>query len=281
MLRRLMQRRRSFLVPPPRGGLQFVGFLSPQTMLPRQIFSGFVWTLSLAPSIQALAVIVPLYWNPDSNCGQWNSFFSIINAHPDTVFYTIINPDQGPGVNGSQPRPGYQACVQSLRPAANPNAIVLGYVDVRVGTVEADIETYAGWETIYRPTGIFLDNVTATAGAVDTYSAYISHAKAQGFTFTAMNAGGAASAAYFSLVDLINTYDSAYSSFNANLLSNTDSTPLSKQTVWLFGASSSATNISLLNHLASLGLAAVFITNAPSTGGSLPPQLLRICQRCR
>jgi hypothetical protein len=101
---------------------------------------------------------------------------------PNTVFYTIINPDQGPGVAGSQPRSGYQACVSSLRPV-NTNAIVLGYVDTRVGTVPADIDTYAGWETTYRPTGICLDNVTATAGDVDTYSAYVSHAKSQGFTF--------------------------------------------------------------------------------------------------
>ncbi|KAJ6476396.1 Spherulation-specific family 4-domain-containing protein [Mycena sanguinolenta] len=240
-------------------------------MLSCQVLRVFVWALSLAPCIQALAVIVPLYWDPDSTCPAWNSYFTIIDAHPRTTFYTIINPDQGPGVNGSQPRSGYQACVQALRPAANPNAIVLGYVDTRVGTVVADIDTYAGWETIYRPNGIFLDNVTATADAVDTYSAYVSHAKAQGFTFTALNTGGVADAAYFPLVDLINTYDSAYSSFNANSLSNAASTPLSKQSVWLFDTSTSTSDTSLLNQLGSLGVAAVFITNATSTGGGLPP----------
>ncbi|KAF7373218.1 hypothetical protein MSAN_00530500 [Mycena sanguinolenta] len=236
-----------------------------------RVFRGFVWAFSLAPCIQGLSVIVPLYWDPGTSCGAWNSYSTMsalfnyvllaltqktfsIDAHPSTTFYTIINPNQGPGVNGSQPRAGYQACVQSLKPAANPNAIVLGYVDTRVGTVVADIDTYAGWKTAYRPNGIFLDNVTATADAVDTYSAYISHAKAQGFTFNALNAGGAADAAYFPLVDLINTYDSAYSPFNANSLSNATSTPLSKQS------------------LGSLGVAAVFVTNATSTGGGLPPK---------
>ncbi|KAF7333622.1 hypothetical protein MSAN_02405100 [Mycena sanguinolenta] len=231
-----------------------------------RVFSGFVWAFSLAPCIQALAVIVPLYWDPGMNCGVWNSYFTIIDAHPSTTFYTIINPNQGPGVNGSQPRAGYQACVQSLKPAANPNAIVLGYVDTRVGTVMADIDTYAGWKTAYRPNGIFLDNVTATADAVDTYSAYISHAKAQGFYICA------ADAAYFPLVDLINTYDSAYSPFNANSLSNATSTPLSKQSVWLFDASTATPDVSLLNQLGSLGVAAVFVTNATSTGGGLPPK---------
>ncbi|KAF7373217.1 Spherulin-4 [Mycena sanguinolenta] len=112
---------------------------------PCWVLSGCVWALSLAPCIRGLAAIVPLYWDPDSTCARWNSYFTIIDAHPSTTFYTIINPNQGPGVNGSQPRSGYQACVQSLRPEANPNAIVLGYVDIRVGTVVADIDTYAGW----------------------------------------------------------------------------------------------------------------------------------------
>ncbi|KAJ7914267.1 Spherulation-specific family 4-domain-containing protein [Mycena leptocephala] len=230
-------------------------------MLSRRILSSFVFGLSLATCIQALAVIVPLYWNPDSNCAAWDSFFEIITAHPNTVFYTIINPDQGPGVAGSQPRSGYQACVSSLRPI-NTNALV--------GTVLADIDTYAGWETTYRPTGIFLDNVTATADDVDTYSAYVSHAKSQGFTFTVLNAGGSADAAYFPLVDLINTYDSAYSSFDPTALSNTDSTPLSKQSAMLFDASPSTSDTSLLNQLGNLGVAAVYITNRTTTGGSLP-----------
>ncbi|KAJ6542860.1 Spherulation-specific family 4-domain-containing protein [Mycena capillaripes] len=241
-------------------------------MLSRQIFGSLSFVLSLATCIQALAVIVPLYWNPDSTCPAWNSYFQIITANPNTIFYTIINPDQGPGLNGSQPRSGYQACVQSLRPSANPNAIVVGYVDTHSANVLADIDTYAGWEPTYRPTGILLDNVTATADAVDTYSPYVSHAKTKGFTFTALNTGGATDPAYYPLVDLINTYDSSYSSFKPTSLLNTDSTPLSKQSVWLFDAPPSGSYTSVLNQLENLGVAAVFITNATTTGGSLPPK---------
>ncbi|KAK7029912.1 Spherulation-specific family 4-domain-containing protein [Favolaschia claudopus] len=242
-------------------------------------FCRIVRTLVFALSLSATRVIAPLYHNPDSTCAAWDSYTKIIQNHPHTTFYTIINPNHGPGTANSQPRGGYQACVQNLRPSANPNAIVLGYVDTKsASTVLADIDTYAGWQPTYRPTGIFLDNVTATAENLEMYSGYVSHAKSKGFTFTGLNAGGPADATYFPLVDLINTYSGAYSSFNPTSFSssaNSDSTPISKQSVWLFDTSPSTIGSSsgLLNQLGAAGLGAVFMSNETTAVGlsGLPP----------
>ncbi|KAK7035691.1 Spherulation-specific family 4-domain-containing protein [Favolaschia claudopus] len=232
-----------------------------------------------ATRVHALAVITPLYHNPDSTCAAWDSYSKIIQNHPHTTFYTIINPDHGPGAANSQPRGGYQACVRNLRPSANPNAIVLGYVDTKsASTVLADIDTYAGWQPTYRPTGIFMDNVTATAEKLEMYSGYVSHAKSKGFTFTGLNTGGPAEAAYYPLVDLINTYSAAYSSFNPTSFSsssNSASTPISKQSVWLLDTSPSTIGRSsgLLNQLGAAGLGAVFMSNETTAVGlsGLPP----------
>ncbi|KAJ7145686.1 Spherulation-specific family 4-domain-containing protein [Mycena epipterygia] len=224
----------------------------------------FAFALPLC--VQGLGVLLPLYLKPDSNCATWQSLFKIISAHPNTAFYTIINPDNGPGVNGSQPRSGYQACVASLRPSGNPQAIVLRYVDTASPTtVLTDIDTYAGWNSSYQPTGIFFDHVAATADVVDTYGAYVSHAKSQGFMFTAFDARGPADA-----LSSCGSYQHVrgYSSFDASTLSNTDSTPLSKQSVTLIDATGSYSSI--ITQLANLGVAAVYITNAALSGAALP-----------
>ncbi|KAJ7722951.1 hypothetical protein B0H16DRAFT_1788304 [Mycena metata] len=169
--------------------------------------------------VQALGVLYPIYWNPDTTCAAFNSSINLVTAYPETSFYIVINPDDGPGDDRSAPRAGFQAY------------------------------------------------------AVDTYSAYISHARSQNFTFIALNAGGAADAAYFPLADMINTYESSYASFKTSQLMNTDSTPPSKQAVTLFETPSTGSYLSVLTELADLGVAAVYMTNATEYGvrGVPPP----------
>lgn len=105
-------------------------------------------------------------------------------SHPTLPFYFIVNPNSGPGDVNSQPDTNYQACVPKLRPAANPNIQLLGYVrtnyTVRAqADVEAEVYTYAQWNTAYRPTGIFFDEVLGSDDAQSYYSGYSSYAKSQ------------------------------------------------------------------------------------------------------
>ncbi|KAJ7748579.1 hypothetical protein B0H16DRAFT_1848564 [Mycena metata] len=155
----------------------------------RRLFFGLLLSVTC---VQALGVLYPIYWNPDTTCTAFNSS-------------TTPTP-----VGGS-------------------------------------------------PTGQMV--------------AYISHARSQNFTFIALNAGGAADAAYFPLTDMINTYESSYASFKTSQLMNTDSTPPSKQAVTLFETPSTGSYLSVLTELADLGVAAVYIANATEYGvrGVPPP----------
>jgi hypothetical protein len=95
-----------------------------------------------------------------------------------------VNPDNGPGSGGSQPDENYAACIPRLRPSGG-QVVVLGYVDSSAPSPAplTDIDTYAGWDSSYRPTGIFLDLVSPTANLVNTYQSYVSHATSKGFNF--------------------------------------------------------------------------------------------------
>lgn len=107
--------------------------------------------------------------------------FSITN-HPNLPFWVVVNPASGPGATNSQPDANYQACIPQLRPAANPNVKVLGYVPTGFGSraqsaVQADITTYSQWGAAYKPSGIFFDEVAANSGNEALYSGYSSFAK--------------------------------------------------------------------------------------------------------
>lgn len=82
---------------------------------------------------------------------------------------------------GSQPDAGsYQGCIPDLK--SHSNVVVVGYVPTGDGTrsqsaVNADVATYAGWNSAYRPDGIFFDEVNPTSGLLSLYTAYSQTAK--------------------------------------------------------------------------------------------------------
>ncbi|KAJ6507496.1 Spherulation-specific family 4-domain-containing protein [Mycena vulgaris] len=220
-----------------------------------------------------IQVIIPLRAAPGTSCTAWASVSKAITDHPHTPFYIVINPNINHGPNGSLPDADYRACVPKLRPPANPNTIVLGYVDSATATtIVAYIDAYAAWGSAYRPDGVVLDHVSATASLLDTYQAYISHAKSVGFTFTALDPATAAAAAYFPLADLINTYEYMYSAFDAASLSGDTATPLPKQSVVLTNAPVNGSYSAIISRLAELGVGAVYITDAGDTDSALPRQ---------
>jgi hypothetical protein len=99
-----------------------------------------------------------------------------VGAHPNENFWFIINPDSGPG-SGAQPDGSYQACIPELRTAGNnENVLILGYVHTSNGgraisSVEAEVNTYAGWGSVYRPDGIFFDEATTDKSHISYYDA--------------------------------------------------------------------------------------------------------------
>ncbi|KAJ7922236.1 Spherulation-specific family 4-domain-containing protein [Mycena leptocephala] len=221
--------------------------------------------------VQGLGVILPLRLDPGTNCTAWSSVSTAITAHTNTNFYIVINPDITPNSSNALPNANYRACIPTLRPATNPSTIVMGYVDTATSsTVIPYIDAYAAFDSSYRPDGIILDHVSATSGLVDTYKNYISHAKSVGFTFITLDPATAADAAYFPLVDLINTYEYLYSAFDTASLLDSASTPLSKQSVVLTNAPANFTSV--VGQLANLGVGAVYITDKGNTDTALPTQ---------
>ncbi|GLB43634.1 hypothetical protein LshimejAT787_1401460 [Lyophyllum shimeji] len=227
----------------------------------------------VVPCAFSLGVIAPLYYDPLGDCSRWAPISSAVSDHSAIPFYLVINPDDGPGAAGSQPDPSYDACVPNLRPASNSNAIVLGYVNLSskaVSSALVEIDTYAGWSSTSRPTGIFFDSTTADS--VTEYQSLVSHAREKGFNFIAMDPGEPPHSDYYSLADLINTYESSYANFKSSDLVITSSTPASKQSVILSKAPTSGSYSAVLSQIASLGLAAVYITDLSTSVSGIPKQ---------
>ncbi|KAJ7689229.1 Spherulation-specific family 4-domain-containing protein [Mycena olivaceomarginata] len=219
-----------------------------------------------------LGVILPLRLGPGTNCAAWTPVSSAITAHPSVHFYIVINPDFSPNSSDFLPNANYRACIPTLRPSST-STNVLGYVDTATSTtVNSYIDAYAAWNSSYRPNGIMLDHVSATASLFGTYKNYISRARSAGFTFIALDPAAAADKSYFPLVDLINTYEYLYSAFDVASLANSASTPLSKQSVVLTNAPANDSFGTLVSQLDSSGVGAVYITDKGNTDSALPSQ---------
>ncbi|KAF7304270.1 hypothetical protein HMN09_00828300 [Mycena chlorophos] len=219
--------------------------------------------LFLAPATSAIGVLLPLYVYPGNGCSAWSSVNSAISSASSTQWYIIINPNSGPGSTDTL----YQGCVASL--ASATNRITMGYVLTTQNNVENDIDTYASWPSDARPNGIYLDTITATDANLEMYTGYVNYAKSKGFTFLAIDPGVPVSDSYISIADLVNSYEGAYSAFEASSMTGT----LSKQSVNLESAPSTGTYTTIIDQLESLGVAAVYITDQPDTSQTLPAQL--------
>lgn len=101
-----------------------------------------------------------------------------ITTYSDLPFYVIINPASGPGSSGSQPDASYQLCIPGIQGA---NVKILGYVATGYGSgtnVATDIATYAGWDSSYRPDGIFFDETSTSSGDYNSYATWAADATA-------------------------------------------------------------------------------------------------------
>lgn len=111
-------------------------------------------------------------------------FFCRIPNYLYLPWYIIINPASGPGASGTQPDLNYQQCIPKLH---NNTVTILGYVATNYGSgtnVATDIATYAGWDSAYRPNGIFFDEASTSSSDYSTYSSWASSAQSS-FTSSA------------------------------------------------------------------------------------------------
>ena len=125
---------------------------------------------------------------PSAECAH-DMYALRITAHPSVPFYTIINPNSGPGDPNTQAGPEYQQCMPQL--LNKTNVVVLGYVATGYGAqseqarVTTDVNTYHGWRAAYRPDGIFFDEVSGLAADFATYQTFASHARSL-FSFVSL-----------------------------------------------------------------------------------------------
>ena len=182
-------------------------------MSPSKIFFVFATIAACISSVLSLAIVVPLYSYPDDGCTAWTDFITAYETppfqlsrtltdfcvpsvsatdNPSLPFIFIINPNSGPGDPDSQPDANYQSCVPQLRPSVNPNIIVIGYVATGYGqddpsSVDSQINTYGGWEALYRPSGIFLDEGPTDPSLVSLYQGYADTIRGiDGFDYVSM-----------------------------------------------------------------------------------------------
>ncbi|KAF9461384.1 Spherulation-specific family 4-domain-containing protein [Collybia nuda] len=237
------------------------------TLLITQIF--------LSLYVQSLGIFIPLDVDPGSGtCSGWKQVISSISGNPQTPFFSIVNPNDGPGDHGSQPNTAFQQCVQSLRPRAN--AIVLGYISIgskSSSNIQAEVDTYAGWDSPYRPTGILFDGVSSGSSLFNQYENYTTYARRKGFSFIGLDPGEMPDPLYFSIADLVNTYESSYASFNASEdVFDSPSAPISKQSVWLTGAPNTGSYSAVISQIIKKGVAAAYISNLRDDEAGIPIQ---------
>ncbi|TFK92842.1 hypothetical protein K466DRAFT_539020 [Polyporus arcularius HHB13444] len=225
-------------------------------------------------------LLIPLYINPvgGPDCSGWAALLSTITAHPAVPFWTIINPNSGPGDPNTQAGPEYQQCIPQL--LDKPNVVVLGYVATfeaepsQQARVTTDIDTYNGWAIAYRPDGIFFDQVSGHTADFTAYQTFTSHASSL-FSFVALNPGSAPQdIAYYSLANLLLTAENFYDQFNPSQLSLNSSTPASKQAVVLHDGPSTPPTSLISQLITTNDIKAFYVTDDVQANNQNPYDML-------
>ncbi|KAH7341094.1 Spherulation-specific family 4 [Rhizoctonia solani] len=231
----------------------------------------------IARAALASGVIFPLYLYPGDNCVSWTKAFSVATAHPNLPFYFIVNPNSGPGDLYTQPDANYQACVPKLRSAANPNVKLIGYVATKYGnkaesTVQAEVDTYAQWNSAYKLDGIFYDEVLAESSARSRYSGYTSYAKSKiPNAFVSLNPGTKPTDnEFYKFADQIMSVEAYYKDFSPSLYTIGSSTPAAKQAFILTDSPSTLPTSTINQIIKTDKIGALYITDDMQANGQNP-----------
>lgn len=182
-------------------------------------------TLAFAALANAMSVLLPMYASPTSEI-----LATITNAaanHPHTTFYTIVNPQTGPGpldADGYPSQKEYLDAIAALN--KHMNIHTLGYVHVgwakRSPTeVNTEVNQYAHWATHkgadIRIHGIFFDEAPhdndQSSFDYMQKAAKLAHDKMRPYSpvrhaEVIFNPGTAVPERYFSIADMIMWYES-------------------------------------------------------------------------
>ncbi|KAF9046963.1 hypothetical protein BDZ89DRAFT_1089466 [Hymenopellis radicata] len=226
---------------------------------------------AIATALKPTGILFPLYIYPASQtaCDTWAPIATAITTYSSLPFYLVINPASGPGGVNSQPDSFYQQCIAELLSLGQNNSRVLGYVATGYGdraseSVVADIQTYAQWAESYRPSGIFFDEAASDANSVSKYTTYTSSV-ASSFpdSFTILNPGTTAASGYYTIADLVVSYEATFDGFQTSNLVLNSGSPAPQQAVLLHtGPSTEPTD--LVKSLVDLNLGGLFITDFPN-----------------
>ncbi len=147
--------------------------------------------------------IIPLYSDPSD--GSWDAVVAAKQAHPTVPVLAVINPNNGPGAAAQD---SYRGGIAKLTAAG---VKVIGYVHTLWGLrPSADLQNEMNAYRTWYPgvSGIFLDEMSSSAGHESYYSTLSGQAKTLGFDFSIGNPGTDTIDSYVGSVDVILIYES-------------------------------------------------------------------------
>jgi hypothetical protein len=180
-------------------------------------------------------VLLPLYLYPSNSA--WNDLTSSIAANPNLQFQIVI----APNLNSTYPDENYQAGLTSLNSFTNVQT--LGYVYTswagrNISTVEADINTYAGWTALpgadIGVSGIFFDEAPSeftseTSSYMKSITSFARKALGRRTQIT-FNPGVPVDASFYEIADTVNIFEDGWDAFNLTTLDVVDWDILAKST---------------------------------------------------
>ena len=224
-----------------------------------------------APAAGTVGTIVPAYFSPVTDPGDWAALTAAASQIPLTA---VVNPASGPGTSQDL---NYVAAINALE-AAGGKAV--GYVDTAGGTrpisaVEADVAAY---KTFYNIDGIFLDNFVVNPSTLSYYQALDAYIKGLNPSYTVIgnvgnpiNLSELTPADYLSTADVLNIFEGPNVGSSTSAANWFQSYPRDRFSSIIHDAPSSALSADIIG-AEQLNAGDVYVTDGTGTNpyGQLP-----------
>jgi hypothetical protein len=209
----------------------------------------------------ALALIVPAYFDPDS---QWQQ---IAGAGPGTVM--IVNPDSGPGAS---PTGAYRQAITAARAAGVELLayVATGYGQRPLRAIERDLTRYRDW---YGLRDVFFDEASSSPAMLARYRRITDYARAHGAQRIVLNPGDVPPRGYFALASTVVTFEDSYAHYlRASFPSWLHDYPAAAQANIVYAARGAAAGEHAVELARARGAGLVFVTDErlPNPYASLP-----------
>lgn len=205
-----------------------------------------------------LKYLIPFYIYPDYN---WNTLVDIKQQNPSFDITAIVNQTNGHFTSTSL---DYKSGISSLSDAGIK---VIGYVYTLNGTrdmneVKADIDMWVDSYLNNGLSGMFFDEVPATADKLAYYNELTLYARSKGLNFTVLNPGTELDQQYVSqnIASVIVTGENKFSRLNDIPLNNTQS-DTTKLALLIYETPTTENAKDVLNFATKNGFTYVYVTN--------------------